>query len=107
MRETDYIIALILTLCCLFSLISVNMTRTCVILSQEIKNEIRGNFDALNAGQHNTSEIIQKVDELTRENERLRMENTALRDMIEAFDIRQEQKYDFAGHQSRYMEGVR
>jgi len=102
--KRDYITALLLTLCLVFLVVGFKNVLGNI---QICLNEIRGNFERYNGISSTIAKNIQKLDELARENERLRMENAALRDMIEAFDMEQEQKYDFKGHQSRYMEGVR
>ena len=107
MKVKDYIIALLLTLSIVLAGISAQGTQSNESILLELKNDFRGNFERYKSISSTIDRNIQKLDELVRENERLQMENAALRDMIEAFDMDMERKYDFRGHQSRYMEGVR
>ena len=107
MKSKDYIIALLLTICVIFAVISARNTQSNRNILLELKNDFRGNFERYSNISSAISRNSQQLEELTRENERLQMENAALRDMIEAFDVDMEKKYDFEGHQSRYMEGVR
>ena len=107
MTKPNYIIALLLTICVIFAVISARNTQSNRNILLELKNDFRGIFERYKSISSTIDRNIQQLDELARENERLQMENAALRDMIEAFDMDMERKYDFEGHQSRYMEGVR
>jgi regulator of replication initiation timing len=117
MKTKDFIIALLLTICVILACISVQNTMSNESMLLELKNDFRGIFEAHNNLSSRIDKSIQKLDELARQvnelrgeykatlldNADIRMENAALRGMIEAFDMEQEGKYDFQGHQSRYI----
>jgi len=114
MNRTYYPFALIISLCLILALISVQNANLRKSIVQETKTEIGAILDEIDVLKINqlTASLSDKISaldallqEYTEENGRLRQENEAYRDYIDGFWELMEEEYDFEGHQERYMEG--
>jgi hypothetical protein len=85
MKKRDYILALILTLTIIFAIKTNSTPCKCESIPAEIqtlKSTILGEIDTIEINRA----LLDRIDELTRLNERLEQENMAQKDYINGFE---------------------
>jgi hypothetical protein len=104
MKPKEYMFALLLTLCVVFSILAYRNSANNINTCSEQMYALNRKIDAINDTLHNKAVNIVLPETILTDMYDMAIESKSMRDYIRGFSEFMESEYDFTGHQARWGE---